>query len=195
MSLAWMTADFQNNCSMLSSQLENGTKVGRRSGTKMCWNLPSRPTTSQLTSGKPWPRTGRPGGQLFARAQTTLRKAVYRAWMKRDQQGRTECQTLALLYLACSAARSALPLSGSKPICANTNTDASSSKSKDYYYYYTNIVSHEVFIYPVQIFIQGLSRWVEFAHVTNVLTVLTVTSQGLKLTLVALYTEYSHFNT
>ena len=134
MSLAWMTADFQNNCSMLSSQLENGTKVGRRSGTKMCWNLLSRPTTSQLTSGKPWPRTGRPGGQLFARAQTTLRKAVYRAWMKRDQQGRTECQTLVLLYLACSAARSALPLSGSKPICANTNTDASSSKSKDYYY-------------------------------------------------------------
>ena len=102
----------------------------------MCWNRPSRPTTSQLTSGRPWPRTGRPGGQLFARAQTTLRKAVYRAWMKRDQQGRTECQTLALLYLACSAARSALPLSCSKPICANTNTDASSSKSKDYYYYY-----------------------------------------------------------
>ena len=136
MSLAWMTADFQNNCSMLSSQLENGTEVGRRSGTKMCWNRPSRPTTSQLTSGRPWPRTGRPGGQLFARAQTTLRKAVYRAWMKRDRQGRTECQTLALLYLACSAARSALPLSGSKPICANTNTDASSSKSKDYYYYY-----------------------------------------------------------
>ena len=34
--IAWMTADFQNNCSMLSSQLENGTKVGKRSGTKMC---------------------------------------------------------------------------------------------------------------------------------------------------------------
>ena len=110
------------------------SQQGSRQQTEMCWNLPSRPTTSQLTSGKPWPRTGRPGGQLFARAQTTLRKAVFRAWMKRDQQGRTECQTLALLYLACSAARSALPLSGSKPICANTNTDASSSKSKDYYY-------------------------------------------------------------
>ena len=26
----------QNNCSMLSSQLENGTKAGRGSGTKMC---------------------------------------------------------------------------------------------------------------------------------------------------------------
>ena len=56
--------------------------------------------------------------------------------MIRDRQGRTECQTLALLYLVGSAARSALPLSGSKLICANTSTDASSSKSKDYYYYY-----------------------------------------------------------
>ena len=28
--------DSQNNCSMLSSQLENGTKAGRGSGTKMC---------------------------------------------------------------------------------------------------------------------------------------------------------------
>ena len=56
--------------------------------------------------------------------------------MIRDRQGRTECQTLALLYLVSSAARSALPLSGSKLICANTSTDASSSKSKDYYYYY-----------------------------------------------------------
>ena len=49
-------------------------------------------------------------------------------------QGRTECQILALLYPVSSAARSALPLSGSKLICANTSTDASSSKSKDYYY-------------------------------------------------------------
>ena len=81
--------------------------------------------TSQLTSGKPWPRTGRPGGQLYARAQSTLREADYRAWMIRDQQGRTECQTLALLYLVSSASRSALPLSGSKLICANTSTDAS----------------------------------------------------------------------
>ena len=92
-------------------------------------------------SGKPWPRTGQPGGQLFARAQTTLREADFRAWMKRNRQGRTECQTLALLYLVCSAARSALPLSGSKPICANTNTDASSSKSKDYYYVYFNCIT------------------------------------------------------
>ena len=88
----------------------------------------------QLTSGKPWPRTGRPGGQLYVRAQSTLREADYRAWMKRDRQGRTECQTLALLYPVSSAARSALPLLGSKLICANTSTDASSSKSKDYYY-------------------------------------------------------------
>ena len=134
MSLAWTTADSQNNCSMLSSQLENGTKAGRGSGTKMCWNWPSRPTTSQLTSSKPWPRTSRPGGQLYARAQSTLRETDYRAWMIRDRQGRTECQTLALLYLVGSAARSALPLSGSKLICANTSTDGSSSKSKDYYY-------------------------------------------------------------
>ena len=134
MSLAWTTADSQNNCSMLSSQLVNGTKAGRGSGTKMCWNRPSRPATSQLTSGKPWPRTGWPGGQLYARAQSTLREADYRAWMIRDQQGRTECQTLALLYLVSSAARSALPLSGSKLICGNTSTDASSSYSKDYYY-------------------------------------------------------------
>ena len=126
MSLAWTTADSQNNCSMQSSQLENGTKAGRGSGTKMYWNWPSRPTTFQLTSGKPWPKTGRPGGQLYARAQSTLRKADYRAWMIRDRQGRTECQTLALLYLVSSAARSALPLSGSKLICANTSTDASS---------------------------------------------------------------------
>ena len=56
--------------------------------------------------------------------------------MIRDRQGRTECQTLALLYLVSSAARSALLLSGSKLICANTSTDASSSYSKDYYYYY-----------------------------------------------------------
>ena len=95
-----------------------------------------RAEISQLTSGKPWPRTGRPGGQLHARAQSTLREADYRAWMIRDWQGRTECQTLALLYLVSSAARSALPLSGSKLICANTSTDASSSYSKDYYYYY-----------------------------------------------------------
>ena len=61
-------------------------------------------------------------------------EADYRAWMIRDRQGRTECQTLALLYLVSSAARSALPLSGSKLICANTSTDASSSYSKDYYY-------------------------------------------------------------
>ena len=134
MSVAWTTADSQNNCSMLSSQLENGTKAGRGSGTKMCWNRPSRPTTSQLTSGKPWPRTGRPGGQLYARAQSTLREADHRAWMIRDRPGRTECQTLALLYLVSSATRSALPLSGSKLICANTSTDVSSSKSKDYYY-------------------------------------------------------------
>ena len=131
MSLAWTTADSQNNSSMLSSQLENGTKTGRGSGTKMCWNRPSRPTTSQQASlGKPWPRTGRPGGQLYARAQSTLREADYRAWMIRDRQGRTECQTLALLYLVSSAARSALPLSGSKLICANTSTDESSSKSR-----------------------------------------------------------------
>ena len=109
---------------------------GRGSGTKTCWNQPSRPATSQLTSGKPWPRTGRPGGQLHARAQSTLREADYRAWMIRDRQGRTECQTLALLYLVSSAARSALLLLGSKLICANTSTDASSSYSKDYYYYY-----------------------------------------------------------
>ena len=134
MSLAWTTADSQNNCSMLSSQLVNGTKAGRGSGTKMCWNRPSRPATFQLTSGKPWPRTGWPGGQLYARAQSTLREADYRAWMIRDRQGRTECQTLALLYLVSSAARSALPLSGSNLICANTSTDASSSYSKDYYY-------------------------------------------------------------
>ena len=43
-------------------------------------------------------------------------------------------KTLALLYLVSSVARSALPLSGFKLICANTSTDASSSKSKDYYY-------------------------------------------------------------
>ena len=142
MSLAWTTADSQNNCSMLSSQLVNGTKAGRGSGTKMCWNWPSRPATSQLTSGKPWPRTGRPGGQLYARAQSTLREADYRAWMIRDRQGRTECQTLALLYLVSSAARSALPLSGSKLICANTSTDASSSYSKDYYYLARNKGAH-----------------------------------------------------
>ena len=75
--------------------------------------------------------------QLYARAQSTLREADYRAWMIRDRQGRTECQTLALLYLVSSAARSALPLSGSKLICVNTSTDASSSYSKDYYYTYT----------------------------------------------------------
>ena len=109
-------------------------KGGQRKGTKTCWNRPSRPAISQLTSGKPWPRTGRPGGQLHARAQSTLREADYRAWMIRDRQGRTECQTLALLYLVSSAARSALPLSGSKLICANTSTDASSLYSKDYYY-------------------------------------------------------------
>ena len=103
---------------------------------RWCWNLPSRPTTSQLTSGKPWPRTGRPGVQLYARAQSTLREADYRAWMIRDRPGRTEWQTQALLYLVSSTARSALPLSGSKLICANTSTDASSSKSKDYYYLY-----------------------------------------------------------
>ena len=133
-SLAWTTADSQNNCSMPNSQLVNGTKAARGSSTKMCWNRPSRPATSQLTSGKPWPTTGRPGGQLYARAQSTLREADYRAWMIRDQQGWTECQTLALLYLVSSAARSALPLSGSKLICANTSTDASSSYSKDYCY-------------------------------------------------------------
>ena len=94
-------------------------------------------------SGKPWPRTGRPGGQLYARAQSTLREADYIAWMIRDWQGRTECQTLALLYLVSSAARSALPLSGSKLICANTSTDASSLKSKDYYYYHNQ---HNLFI-------------------------------------------------
>ena len=60
--------------------------------------------------------------------------------MIRDRQGRTECQTLALPYLVSSAARSALPLSGSKLICANTSTDASSSKSKDYYYYYPLLI-------------------------------------------------------
>ena len=64
-----------------------------------------------VDEGKPWPRTGRPGGQLHARAQSTLREADYRAWMIRDRQGRTECQTLALLYLVSSAARYALPLS------------------------------------------------------------------------------------
>ena len=111
-----------------------GTKAGRGSGTKTCWNQPSRPATSQLTSGKPWPRTGWPGGQLYARARSTLREADCRAWMIWDRQGRTECQTLALLYLVSSAARSALPLSGSKLICANTSTDTSSSYSKDYYY-------------------------------------------------------------
>ena len=94
-------------------------------------------TTSQLTSGKPWPRTGRPGGQLYVRAQSTLKETDHRAWMIRDRPGRTECQTQALLYLVSSAARSALPLSNSKLICVNTSTDASSSKSKDYYYYLT----------------------------------------------------------
>ena len=84
-------------------------------------------------------RTGRLGGQLYARAQSNLRGADYRAWMIRDRQGRTEYQTLALLYLVSSAARSALSLSGSKLICANTSTDASSSKSKDYYYYYYSL--------------------------------------------------------
>ena len=64
------------------------------------------------------------------------READYRAWMIRDRQGRTECQTLALLYLVSSATRSALLLSGSKLICANTSTDTSSSYLKDYYYYY-----------------------------------------------------------
>ena len=39
------------------------------------------------------------------------------------------------VHKVSSAARSALPLSGSKLICANTSTDASSSKSKVYYYY------------------------------------------------------------
>ena len=110
--------------------------------------LYTRPTTFQLTSGKPWPKTGRPGGQLYVRAQSTLRKANYRAWMIRDRQGRTECQTLALLDLVSSAARSALPLSGSKLICANTSTDASSSKSKDYYYCYTNSPLSEHFTSP-----------------------------------------------
>ena len=102
-------------------------------------------------SGKPWPRTGRPGGQLHARAQSTLREADYRAWMIRDQQGRTECQTLALLYLVSSAARSALLLLGSKLICANTSTDSSSSYSKDYYYTtnagYVEYINPKVYIH------------------------------------------------
>ena len=95
-------------------------------------------------SGKPWPRIGRLGGQLYARAQSTLREADYRAWMIRDWQGSTECQTLALLYLVSSAARSALPLSGSKLISANTSIDASSSYSKDYYYCF-KVVSISLF--------------------------------------------------
>ena len=90
MSRAWTTADSQNTCSMLSSQLVNATKEGRGSGAKTCWNWRSRPATSQLTSGKPWPRTGRPGGQLHARAQSTLREADYRAWMIRDCIGKEE---------------------------------------------------------------------------------------------------------
>ena len=80
------------------------------------------------------PRPAGLEGSQYAMAQSTLRKADDRAWMIRDRQGRTECQTLALLYLVSSAARSALPISGTKLICANTSTDSSSSKSKDYYY-------------------------------------------------------------
>ena len=110
-------------------------KGGQRKQYKDVLKSTLKACKSQLTSGKHWPRTGRPGGQLHARAQSTLREANYRAWIIRDRQRRTECQTLALLYLVSSAARSALPLSRSKLICANTSTDASSSYSKDYYYY------------------------------------------------------------
>ena len=69
MSLAWTTADSQNNCSMLSSQLVNSTKAGRGSGTKTCWNRTSRPATSQLTSGKPWPQD-RPAWRAATRKGT-----------------------------------------------------------------------------------------------------------------------------
>ena len=159
----------------------SSTKAGRGSGTKMCWNRPSRPTTSQLTSGKPWPRPGWPGGQLYARAQSTLWEADYRAWMIRDRQGRTECQTLALLYLVGSAARSALPLSGSKLICANTSTDASSSKSKDYYYLgllqnvlynYLFMLANTLVVYLIQflcLWLQGnIALGISLAYCLNV---------------------------
>ena len=105
MSLAWMTADCQNHCFILSSQLGNGTKMGRGSGIKMCWNCPSRPKASQLMSANPCPRTGQPGGQQYIRAPNSLRKAGYRAWMKRGWQEITECQTPAPLYPVSSAAK------------------------------------------------------------------------------------------
>ena len=52
MSLAWTTADSQNNCSMLSSQLVNGTnlKAGRGSGTKdrPAWRAATRKGTKHF---------------------------------------------------------------------------------------------------------------------------------------------------
>ena len=51
-------------------------------------------------------------------------------------------------YLVSSAARSVLPLSGSKLICANKSTDASSSKSKDYYYYDGHLQRMKHLVFP-----------------------------------------------
>ena len=98
-----------------------------KSTLKAC-NIPVDEWQALAQDRPAWRAATRKGTKHFERSRTT------RAWMIRDRQGRTECQTLALLYPVSSAARSALLLSGSKLICANTSTDASSSYSKDYYY-------------------------------------------------------------
>ena len=69
------------------------------------------------------------GWQLYARASIHFKRlAEYRAWMTRDRQGRTECQTLrhrcafsALRQKICSCA-----LLGSKLMWSNTSTGTSS---------------------------------------------------------------------
>ena len=132
MSLAWTTADSQNNCSMLSSQLVNGTKAGRgsdvlKSTLKAC-NIPVDEWQALAQDRPAWRAAIRKGTKHFERSRLQSLDDKRSARKNRVPNPST-------LYLVSSAARSVLPLSGSKLICANTSTDASSSYSKDYYYY------------------------------------------------------------
>ena len=125
----------QNNCSMLSSQLKTAQRWAEEAVqrcaeiTLKAYNIPVDEWQALAQDRPAWRAAICKGTKPFERSRLQSPDD------KRSAR-KNRLQTLALLFLVGSAARSALPLSGSKPICAKISTDVSSSKSKDYYYYY-----------------------------------------------------------
>ena len=135
MSLAWTTADSQNNCSMLSSQLVNGTKAGRgkrykdvlKSTLKAC-NIPVDKWQALAQDQLAWRAAICKGTKHFERSRLQSMDDKRSARKNRVPNHSTA--------VPCQALWQDLRFHFRAPTsyAANTSTDASSSYSKDYYY-------------------------------------------------------------